>query len=672
MMNFGVTQKGGGGGSGFPVMPKSLTSIVVSVGGLALFVIFASWLLISNPASSPVNGSSLFSISNNSTKSGFDSSPLVGLDNNNETVTLLTQKPPSDSVDDEKLPLINSDKIDSDASVEIKEKGVQTGPIDDKPPDVSSDKPEEILPKDSDKIDLGEKGKQEITSNIPEEIPVPSPPLSDVTSKIDSGEKGFEAGGDDKITDSELPSNTKEEITVPSPPLAKDLGEEGVKQEKSDSTSNTPEEISVPSPPVSIVSNEIDTGKKGFENETDTGNKGFETEGNGGISDSGSPSKTEEEIPIPSPPLSKDSSKTASGDCDLFHGKWFYDPEGPLYTNNSCPVITQMQNCQGNGRPDKEYESWRWKPSQCDLPRFDGKKFLELMRGKTLAFIGDSVARNQMESMLCLLWQVEVPKNRGNKHMQRWYFRSTSVMIVRIWSSWLVGRSAEPIDVAPASVVKLHLDSPDEDFFQYLPSFDVVVLSSGHWFAKQSVYMLNNEVVGGQLWWPDKSRPMKVNNIEAFGISTETILTAMSTYPNYTGLTIVRAFSPDHYEGGAWNTGGSCTGKVKPATELVENGFTNIMHEKQVTGFKRAVEKSKNGSKLRLMDITEAFGYRHDGHPGPYRSPDPNKKTKRGPNGEPPPQDCLHWCMPGPVDTWNEIVLEIIRREFEDNVTSPA
>lgn len=79
---------------------------------------------------------------------------------------------------------------------------------------------------------------------------------------------------------------------------------------------------------------------------------------------------------------------------------------GPLYTNNTCPVLSQMQNCQGNGRPDKDYEYWRWKPSQCDLPRFDGKKFLELMRGKTLAFVGDSVARNQMESMLCILWQV--------------------------------------------------------------------------------------------------------------------------------------------------------------------------------------------------------------------------------------------------------------------------
>lgn len=92
--------------------------------------------------------------------------------------------------------------------------------------------------------------------------------------------------------------------------------------------------------------------------------------------------------------------------CDLYHGNWIHDPSGPLYTNNSCPLITQMQNCQGNGRPDKDYENWRWKPFQCDIPRFDPKKFLELMRGRTLAFIGDSVARNQMESMLCILWQV--------------------------------------------------------------------------------------------------------------------------------------------------------------------------------------------------------------------------------------------------------------------------
>jgi len=103
---------------------------------------------------------------------------------------------------------------------------------------------------------------------------------------------------------------------------------------------------------------------------------------------------------------SKDSPNAEQGTCDLYHGRWVLDTSEPLYTNNSCPIITQMQNCQGNGRPDKEYENWRWKPEQCILPRFDARKFLELMRGKTLAFVGDSVARNQMESLVCLLWQV--------------------------------------------------------------------------------------------------------------------------------------------------------------------------------------------------------------------------------------------------------------------------
>ncbi|KAI3815853.1 hypothetical protein L1987_15536 [Smallanthus sonchifolius] len=187
-----------------------------------------------------------------------------------------------------------------------------------------------------------------------------------------------------------------------------------------------------------------------------------------------------------------------------------------------------------------------------------------------------------------------------------------------------------------------------------IPTTDVLVLSSGHWFAKQSVYILNNEIVGGQLWWPDNTRKKKIDSTEAF---------------DYKGLTVVRSYSPDHYEGGTWNTGGSCTGKVKPATngELVDSEFTNTMRDKQVSGFNRGIKKKTNKSRVAFMDITKPFSYRHDGHPGPYRSPDPNKITKRGPDGRPPPQDCLHWCMPDSVDTWNEFLLETIRRDFESH-----
>lgn len=121
--------------------------------------------------------------------------------------------------------------------------------------------------------------------------------------------------------------------------------------------------------------------------------------------------------------------------CDLYTGRWVYDPRGSLYTN-SCAVIPEGQNCQANGRPDKAYENWRWKPNDCELPRFDAKKFLRLMRNKTLAFVGDSVARNQMQSLLCILLQEENRvTNRGyhtgSLRLMRWFFRFVVIALLK-------------------------------------------------------------------------------------------------------------------------------------------------------------------------------------------------------------------------------------------------
>lgn len=98
---------------------------------------------------------------------------------------------------------------------------------------------------------------------------------------------------------------------------------------------------------------------------------------------------------------------TDEENCDLLKGHWVPDMKGSsLYTNWSCATIPSSKNCFKNGRKDSDFLKWRWKPDGCELPRFDPKAFLRLVRGKKLAFIGDSVARNHMESLLCLLSQV--------------------------------------------------------------------------------------------------------------------------------------------------------------------------------------------------------------------------------------------------------------------------
>lgn len=108
--------------------------------------------------------------------------------------------------------------------------------------------------------------------------------------------------------------------------------------------------------------------------------------------------------------------------CNLFSGNWIIpaddddddDDDGigrrstPYYTNaTKCP-IDDRQNCMKFGRPDTEFLRWRWKPDDCELPLFDGALFLEVVKGKSMAFVGDSLARNQMQSLVCLLASVRI------------------------------------------------------------------------------------------------------------------------------------------------------------------------------------------------------------------------------------------------------------------------
>jgi len=54
--------------------------------------------------------------------------------------------------------------------------------------------------------------------------------------------------------------------------------------------------------------------------------------------------------------------------CDFSVGKWVYDESYPLYDPN-CPYLSTAVTCQKNGRPDSDYEKWKWKPSACSIPR---------------------------------------------------------------------------------------------------------------------------------------------------------------------------------------------------------------------------------------------------------------------------------------------------------------
>ncbi|KAL0700777.1 hypothetical protein Bca4012_056899 [Brassica carinata] len=339
--------------------------------------------------------------------------------------------------------------------------------------------------------------------------------------------------------------------------------------------------------------------------------------------------------------------------CDYTKGKWVRDEMGPLYNGTSCGTIKDGQNCLRHGRPDSGYLYWKWKPNQCDIPRFDANRFLDLMRDKHVAFIGDSMARNQLESLICLLSTVSSPdlvyRNGEDNKFRKWRFESHNVTVSVYWSPFLVA-GLEKSGNLDHNV--LHVDRVDERWGNDLERFDTVVVSVGHWFLHPAVYHESGSVLGCH-----SCEASNCTEIGFFDIFRKAIRTTLKAVARNRREVILTTFSPSHFEGRPWDSLGACN-MTKPYEGKVLEGLDLEMRRIEMEEV--AAAKAAKGAEVRLeaLDVTAISVLRPDGHPGPYMYEFPFK------NGVPERvhNDCLHWCLPGPVDTWNEIMIEMLRR----------
>jgi hypothetical protein len=358
-------------------------------------------------------------------------------------------------------------------------------------------------------------------------------------------------------------------------------------------------------------------------------------------------------------PLQDDISEEEEERCDYFSGDWIPNPSGPIYTNKSCPLIESQQNCMRNGRPDSEYLYWRWNPRACDLPNFDPHRFLQSMRNKKWALIGDSISRNHVQSLLCMLYTVEQAVevyHDEDYRSKRWHFPSYNFSMSVIWSPYLVEAAIfEDFDGVSTSEVELQLDKLDKKWTDEYHNLDYMIISTGKWFLKSTIYHENKTIVGCH--YCPKRNLTELGFDYAYRKTLRLVMDFISK-SNHKGLIFFRTSTPDHFENGEWHNGGTC-----PKSAPVKEGEVELKQLNQILldierrEFEEAALKaSENGVKLKLLDFTNLLLSRPDGHPGPYRAFHPFAKEKNGKVQN----DCLHWCLPGPMDSMNDVIMEMV------------
>ncbi|XP_073158342.1 protein trichome birefringence-like 3 isoform X2 [Henckelia pumila] len=341
-------------------------------------------------------------------------------------------------------------------------------------------------------------------------------------------------------------------------------------------------------------------------------------------------------------------------ECSVVHGKWVFNSSiKPLYFEKSCPYLDRQVTCLMNGRPDSDYRHWQWQPDDCNLPRFNPKIALENLQGKRLMFVGDSLQRGQWQSFVCLVNSV-IPE--GQKYMKRgrlhtiFKAKKFNATVEYYWAPYLVESNTDyPVLTDPRKRI-VRVDSVAKHAKHWI-GVDILVFSTYVWW------------LGGlkikSLWEPfpngSKEGYDELDALVSYrlGLQTWANWVDSNVDPNKTRV-FFTTMSPTHHRSEDWgdDQGIKCFNETSPIGKKRHWGTGS---DKRIM---RVMDDVIGNMKVpvTLINITQLSEYRKDAHVSIYTEVGGKLLTDEE-NADPLYHaDCIHWCLPGVPDVWNQIL----------------
>ncbi|KAL5995556.1 hypothetical protein ACLOJK_025619 [Asimina triloba] len=309
-------------------------------------------------------------------------------------------------------------------------------------------------------------------------------------------------------------------------------------------------------------------------------------------------------------------------DCDLYTGKWVFDNQSrPLYREEEC--------------------------------EFNARLMLERLRGKRLMFVGDSLNRNQWESMMCLVQSV-VPE--GKKSMNRtgplFVFRAEdyNATIEFYWAPFLVPSNADN-PMSHSVLDRIIMADSISEHAKHWKDVDFLIFNTYMWWMRRlTMKVLRGSFDGGATEYDEIDRWAVYRRV----LRTWATWVEGNVDPNLTRV-FFNNMSPTHMRSTDWNNpdGIKCAFETTPIPSTT--GHIDVGTDEDMVGTAARVTRSMKVP-VTFLNITTLSEYRKDAHTSLSTAVQGQPLT---PEQKSDPQtfaDCVHWCLPGVPDTWNELL----------------